>query len=538
MKPVLELKNITKKYGSATVLSNVSLSLKPGEIRGLIGENGAGKSTLMKILFGMPVIHETGGYKGEFSFEGQPALWSNPQAALKAGVGMVHQEFMLIPSFGVAENIRLNCEPTKPFFIPRWKDSSLALLDRDTMRRRAQEALAQLGMSIDVDVPVSKLPVAHWQFIELARELDRSRVKVLVLDEPTAVLAETEADELLQVMKRLAQDKNIAFLFISHRLAEIQKVCDSLTILRDGQCVGNYQRGELDVAQMASLMVGRDVHLDIPKLPLVSREGYEPDADPVLTIRHASVDYPGENLRDFSLTLYPGEILGLGGMAGQGKLALANGLAGLAPMKGEVFLNGKPYNLNNPKAALQSGVVFLSEDRKQVGLILEESIAHNIVLTSLCLYPDFLFQGVGRYLGLIDFEAVEQHALLMKKKLDIRCNSVVQPVGQLSGGNQQKVCMARAMTLRPRLLLVSEPTRGVDIGAKRTILEEIVRLAESGVTIIVTSSELVELKAVSDRIAIVTEGRISAVLDPSDSDAAFGLAMQGGFNHEGLDKTA
>ena len=514
---VLELKSISKEYSGNPVLKNVSFSVKPGEIYALIGENGAGKSTLMNILFGMSVIHETGGFSGSVKISGQEVKFTSPADAMSAGIGMVHQEFMLIPGFTIVENIKVGREETLPTIASRVFGKSLEKLDRERMAADARKALDTIGMDINEYVQVAGLPVGYMQFVEIAREIDKENIKLLVFDEPTAVLTESEAEKLLEAMKALSK-KGIAIIFITHRLSEVLSVAQRMTVLRDGELVASKAIADTDVVEIAELMVGRRIE------KLVEDDSRTPpaeDAEIAVRIRDLHVDMPGEMVKGVSLDIRRGEIFGIGGLAGQGKVGIPNGIMGMAPATGEVEVFGEKIAFSKLGDALSKGVSFVSEDRRGVGLLIGESIAHNIMFNTMAVKGGFL--GIGR---LINNGRVRAHAQEMIKLLDIRCVGGSQRVGSLSGGNQQKVCLAAALTLEPRLLIVSEPTRGIDIGAKKLIMEYLTKLRnQEGLTIIMVSSELAELRSVCDRIAIVSEGRVSKVLLPDAPDAEFGLAM-------------
>src|SRR5438876_1015141 len=306
--PALELRSIVKEYEGNRVLKGVSLSVREGEIHALVGENGAGKSTLMNILFGMPVIHETGGYGGEIKLGGQAVRFKSPAEAMAAGIGMVHQEFMLLPGFRVAENIKLNREPARPTLLTPLFGHGLDSLDVPRMRRDARQALDRVGLGIDEWLPVAGLPVGHMQFVEIAREVDKEQLKLLIFDEPTAVLTETEADRLLEAMRDLAA-RGVAVLFITHRLDEVRAVAHRVTVLRDGEIVGQVDPEVTPVSRIAELMVGR------PAATAARRRTFDAAGDAALSIKGLTVDMPGEPVHDVSLTVKRGEILGIGGLA-------------------------------------------------------------------------------------------------------------------------------------------------------------------------------------------------------------------------------
>lgn len=523
-KYALQMKNIEKEYYGNKVLKGVNLSVKPGEIHALLGENGAGKSTLMNVLFGMPVIHSTGGFNGDVLIDGEKVDFKSPKEAMASGIGMVHQEFMLVPGFTLTENIKLNREILKENFASKLlKNDSLKFLDFKKMNKDARKALDKLGIGIEEWVKVAGLPVGHMQFIEIAREIDKSNIKVLVFDEPTAVLTESEADNLLKAMKKLA-GFGIAIIFITHRLDEVMDAADNVTILRDGEWVATKRKEDTNVLELAELMVGRKVEVTNK-----DEEASKENVETILSIKDLNVNMPGEEVEGFSLDIKEGEILGIGGLAGQGKIGIANGLMGLYETTGEIILRGENLNLNDTKESLKKGLAFVSEDRRGVGLLLDSSIEYNIAVTTIQIKGEFLNKyGIFNQ---IDSKKIKKHALKMIKDLDIRCTGPQQLTRRLSGGNQQKVCIARALTLQPDVLLVSEPTRGIDIGAKKLVLDLLVKLnKELGMTIIMTSSELAELRSISDRIAIIADGKLQGVLKPTDSDAAFGLMMAGEYD--------
>jgi simple sugar transport system ATP-binding protein len=525
---ILELRNIEKEYFGNKVLKGIDLKVKAGEIHALVGENGAGKSTLMNIIFGMPVIHNTGGIKGDIIFNGEKVDIKSPQSAMELGIGMVHQEFMLLPGFTITENIKLNREITKHNIVSKALGSRLKTVDMNSMREDSKRALENLGMTVNDLLTIAGLPVGYKQFVEIAREIDKENLKLLVFDEPTAVLTESEAEKLLKAMKELSA-KGIAILFITHRLDEVLEVADSITVLRDGEKVGFMKKGEANLQNIAQMMVGRKIE----KMESEVHQENE-NSEVTMTIRNFKVNMPGEIVKNINLDVKKGEILGIGGLAGQGKIGIANGITGLYEASGEITVNGSKLELNNPKKAIENKIAFVSEDRRGVGLLLDTSIEMNIVMTSMQIQGTFLKSPLkSRIFSLQDSKGIRKHSVKMIKDLDIRCVGPTQITRRLSGGNQQKVCIARALTLNPDILFVSEPTRGIDIGAKKLVLDLLVKLnKELGMTVVITSSELSELRSVSHRIAIVYDGEIEGVLRPNDSDIDFGLAMAGKYNSQ------
>ena len=516
---VLKMDNISKDYFGNRVLKNVSLAVKPGEIHALMGENGAGKSTLMNILFGMPVIHSTGGFEGTVEIGGQPAAIRAPHEAIEYGIGMVHQEFMLIPGFTITENIKIGREISRPNLASRLFGKQLETLDSEAMARDARKALDTVGLGVSEEEYIRGMPVGYMQFVEIAREIDKTGIKLLVFDEPTAVLTETEAENLLQTMKKIAES-GIAIIFITHRLDEVMAVADSVTILRDDEFVAHKEIADTSVTDIAELMIGRKVEKLVDAAEEDTRSIDENDI--AVKIRDFCVAMPGEMVKGVDLDIRKGEIFGIGGLAGQGKIGIPNGIMGIYESSGTVEVFGKKLNLNNLGEALRNGIASVSEDRRGVGLLLDESIEENIVFSAIQIKKQFL------KFGMMDTKKIRAHANEMIKLLDIRCTGPRQHAGDLSGGNQQKVCLARALTMDPDVLIVSEPTRGIDIGAKKLVLEYLTKInREMGKTIIVVSSELVELRSVCDRIAIISDGKLASIMSPDAPDAEFGLAMSG-----------
>ena len=522
-KYVLKMEGITKEYFGNKVLKGVDRKVRPGEIHALMGENGAGKSTLMNILFGMPVIHTTGGFGGTIEFDGKPVKIDNPHKAMELGIGMVHQEFMLIPGFTVAENVKLGREISNPTIASSIFGKSLEKLDKPAMAEDTRTALNTIGLNVEDYAMVAGMPVGYMQFVEIAREIDKTGIKLLIFDEPTAVLTESEAERLLDTMRVIAS-KGIAIIFITHRINEVIDVTDSMTVLRDGTFVDRLETKDTTAAHIAELMIGRQVEKLVDDMEVDNRS--ISDDNILLSLKNFYVDMPGEKVKGVDLQLRRGEILGIGGLAGQGKVGIPNGILGLYPAAGEIEFDGEKIEPSKLGDALKKGIAFVSEDRRGVGLLLKESIEQNITFTATQIQGKFL-KKYGPFTQ-VDAKAAKAHALDMIKALDIRCTGPEQYSGRLSGGNQQKVCLARAITMEPKLLIVSEPTRGIDIGAKKLVLELLAKMnREQGMTIIMVSSELNELRSLCDRIAIVSDGKLTGIFAPDASDAEYGLAMSG-----------
>ena len=517
--PLLEMKNIRKDFFGNQVLEDINLTLQAGEVLGLVGENGAGKSTLMKILFGMNEIRDTGGYGGDILLNGQKVTFNTPFEALEHGIGMVHQEFSLIPGFTATENILLNREPQKKSVMSEIFGERLNLTDRKKMETQAAGAIDRMGVHIDSGMSISDMPVGHKQFTEIARELSKEQLKLLILDEPTAVLTEQEALALLSSIRGMSK-RGIAVIFITHRLQEILDVCDTVVVMRDGVLVKNVPAAETSIPEITRWMVGRNVSTAQSDVRPV------PETKPIMKIDHLWVDMPGETVRDVNLEIREGEILGIGGLAGQGKLGIPNGIMGLYSSGGAVTFDGESIPLNQPRRCLDRQLAFVSEDRRGVGLLLDESLEWNIAFPAMQIHDKFLKPLLGGLIKWRDEKAITGVTQKYIDDLQIRCTSPKQKAKELSGGNQQKVCLAKAFALEPKFLFVSEPTRGIDVGAKALVLKALQKFnRESGVTIVMISSELEELRQICDRIAIVSGGRIAGILPATKPSEEFGDLM-------------
>ncbi len=515
------MRNIKKDFFGNQVLTDINLTLNEGEVLGLCGENGAGKSTLMKILFGMDVIRETGGYEGDILINGEKVSFSTPFDALAAGIGMVHQEFSLIPGFTAAENIVLNREPIKKNVVSEIFGERLNTLDYNEITGRAEKAIEKMGFSIDQAMIINDMPVGHKQFTEIARELSKENLKLLILDEPTAVLTEKEAEALLESIKGMSA-KGIAIIFITHRLQEILTVCNKVIVMRDGYVVSDVAAKDTTITEITRNMVGRSVSSTTTDYQEVTDNNREP----IMKIRKLWVDMPGEIVRNVNLDVYEGEILGIGGLAGQGKLGIPNGIMGLYEAGGTVFFKGKGIPLNSPRKCLDADIAFVSEDRRGVGLLLDESLEWNIAFPAMQVQNKFLRNYLGGLVKWRDEKGVHEVTQKYIDELAIKCTGSKQKAKELSGGNQQKVCLAKAFALEPEFLFVSEPTRGIDVGAKQLVLNALKQFnRESGVTVVMISSELEELRSICNRIAIVSGGRIAGILPASAPSEDFGMLM-------------
>lgn len=519
MTNLLEIKHLSKSYNGIPALRDIYLSIPAGEIHGLIGANGSGKTTLMNILFGNPVIEATGGYEGEIYFNGQKTVFKNCGQAIKQGIGMIHQEFALIPDMTVAENIKLGRENTVDF-ARRLFGPSFSFVDRKRDDAGARRTLSKLGIDIDVGLKIVDLTSNLKQFVEIAREIDRSDLQLLILDEPTAVLSSSDGWQLIQILKEMSA-RDIAILFISHRLEEIQQVCDRVSVLRDGRLVAQYDKKDVSINKLARDMIGHLVEkASADKRDIANR--------PIITFKGFAVDMPGEAIRGLDLEVYEGEILGITSLSGHGKLALGYGMMGMYPVEGEVVYRNQRLSRMDARWNIMNGMYFLPDDRRELGIIADQSVEDNIIFTGNQVKNMFMTGFLGSFPGFVDRAQSRWYVNKMIEDFDIKCRSPKQKVKELSGGNQQKVCIARALTVDPALLFVAEPTRGIDIAAKEKILNMLIQINRSrNTTIVIMSSELDELKRVCDRIAVMVQGKVFKILSPHASDVDFALALSG-----------
>jgi ABC-type uncharacterized transport system ATPase subunit len=499
----LELKGITKRFGSLVANDRIDLSVAPGQVHALLGENGAGKTTLMNVLYGLLQPDE-----GEILLDGKPTQFHSPKDAIAAGIGMVHQHFMLVPVFTVAENVTLGIEETRGY----------GLLDRRKTRQDVRELSRRYGLEVDPDALVENLPVGIQQRVEIIKALVREAT-VLILDEPTAVLTPAETEDLFRIIRELkAGGKSI--VFISHKLKEVQAIADTITVLRRGTTVGQRPPGTSE-DELASLMVGRDVQLR------VSKEAAKPGAV-VLDVADLTIaDETGRVwVNGMSFQVRAGEILGVAGVQGNGQTELCEALMGLRPTaSGQVTLNGQDLTNATPRQRLRAGVAYVPEDRQEDGLIGDFSVADNMVLDMFDQPP--YASGIRLNLDAIASNATERVA-----EFDVRTSSVDTPVGTLSGGNQQKVILGREIGREHKVLVASQPTRGLDVGSIEFVHRRIVEQRDKGVAVLIVSAELDEIYALADRIAVMYEGRITGFRPPTVPAEELGLLMAGATDTE------
>jgi len=477
MSVAVEFIDLRKAFGPVQVLHGVSFALQPGRVIGLLGENGAGKSTLMKILAGYEQMSG-----GEMRINGQPMSFSGSRAAEAEGIVLIHQEFNLAEDLTIAQNVFLGHERKRGW-----------LLDDDAMRAETARVLQQVGLQASPDTLVKHLIVAEKQLVEIARALAR-KARLLIMDEPTATLTPGETERLFALMAQLKAD-GVTLLYISHKLDEVERVTDEVIVMRDGRFVAREATAKLTRQQMAQLMVGRELaDLFPPKEPPPA------GAAPLLEAKHISV--PGW-AEDISFEVRPGEILGFAGLVGAGRTELFEGLLGLRPCTGQLEIGGEPVRLRNPREAADKGLTYLSEDRKGKGLHVRFGLRENLTLMALKRYARPWLRPMA-----------EQQAL--RRAVDafgIRTGNLDAPASSLSGGNQQKLALAKVLHPDPRVVVLDEPTRGVDVGAKRDIYFLIQRLAHEGRAVIVISSELMELIGLCHRVVVMRGGRLQATLD-------------------------
>ena len=489
--PLLDARFITKSYAGVRALSNVSFDLRPGEVHALIGENGAGKSTLIKVMTGAVAADS-----GTLSVAGNQVAQMSPAASRALGIAAIYQQPALFPHLTVAENIAFALEPRAP-----WRQ-----IDWRRRRQVARDLLSRVGAGIDADRIVDTLSMPEQQLVEIAKAIG-SDARVLIMDEPTASLSELEVVRLFEVVARL-KSQNVGIIYISHRLEEILAIADRVTVLRDGSTVGTHAREGLKRATLINLMIGRELSAIFPKRAV-------PLGEVALELRDLTCRAAG--VRDASLAVRSGEIVGLAGLVGSGRTELAQVVFGLMPAdSGEVLVKGQPFSLRSPAAAIDAGIGYLPEDRKQHGVVPEMPVDANMSLANL--------RSVARA-GLIDRDRERSQAQRYVEQLRIKTGSVASDVESLSGGNQQKVALARWLATSPKVLILDEPTQGVDVGSKSEIHALMQELAEQGLAVLMISSELPEILGMSDRIAVMRGGTIAGVLTREEATQERVLAM-------------
>lgn len=496
----LELRGITKRFGSLVANDSIDLTVEGGEIHALLGENGAGKSTLMNVLYGLLQPDS-----GEIVLDGSAKIFSGPGDAMAAGIGMVHQHFMLIPVFSVAENVALGNEPT----------GFAGKLDINLARQRVIDISKRFGFDVDPDALVEDLPVGVQQRVEIIKAVSRE-AKILVLDEPTAVLTPQETDELMAIMRQLA-NAGTSIVFITHKLREVKAVADKITVIRLGKVVGQASPSAT-TSELASLMVGREIS--------TVASGKTKDLGPeLLRVEQISVldDRKHKAVDGVSLSVCGGEIVAIAGVQGNGQSELVEALIGLRPLvkgSGSIFIGGKDLAGSTVRQVLEAGVGFIPEDRKKDGLVLEFSIAENLMLNQS--FSSRFTKGLR-----VNFALRKRIADDLLERFDIRAASIETKAGNLSGGNQQKVVVARELSRDTAVLLAAQPTRGVDVGSIEFIHRQLLAERDKGKAILLISSELDEVLALADRIAVMYRGKIVGIVNREASRETLGKMMAG-----------
>ncbi|NBJ70304.1 MULTISPECIES: sugar ABC transporter ATP-binding protein [Clostridia] len=478
--PFVSMKNISKTFSGNKVLQNVNFSINRGEIHALMGENGAGKSTLIKILTGIYSKDQ-----GDIFLKGKKITFMNPKQAEEHGISVIHQELNIIPHLTVAENMFLGKEMTY---------GKCGILNKREMKKRAIEALSKLGVyDIQPDNNAGDLSIGKQQMVEIAKALT-TNTELIIMDEPTAALTDHEIENFFRVIKKLKAD-GVSIIYISHRMEEIFEICERITVLRDGQYIGTKVTHETSFAEIVKMMVGREIGERYP-----TRNHHVKET--IFKVENLSL---AKYFCDISFSVKKGEILGVAGLMGAGRSELMEAIFGFRKLdKGTVELNGKQLVIKHPSDAVKEGIGFITEDRKSKGLVIDASIKENIALTNL--------KTLSKY-GAINKRNERKQAKQLMKKLRVRATNEEQIVKSLSGGNQQKIVIAKWLAINPQVLILDEPTRGVDIGAKKEIYTIMNELSKEGVAIIVISSELPEVLGVSDRIMVMHEGKITAFID-------------------------
>lgn len=510
---VLKLNNLGKKFSGNSVLRNVNIELKKGQILGLMGVNGSGKSTMLNIISGDHIIDETGGYEGDIFIDGQKVKITSTVESQSYGICMVHQEFSLLEDLSIWENIAL---PNYVMNSYREIKGSMKNFYTEENKRKAKEILARLGLDLDVEMKICELPINNKQFVEIARSIANEDTKLLMLDEPTATLNEKDSNKLLEQLKKLA-DEGLTIILVSHRIEEIIAVSDTILVLRDGDPVYlSDKKEEFSREKIAEEIIGYNY-----AFAERFKENEAKQEKVVLTYKDFYVARKNEPIKNLNFDIYQSEIIGLTGMNGHGKNALAYGTLRADKIAGDFtfYKDEKEIKINKTAEAIESGIVFVTEERRKNGLLLDKSVAENINFY-LKNFSDKLDRlSIGNKIKFYDKNKEKNQAETVVTKYDVVCESIRQPICELSGGNQQKVALARAILMDPDVLFINEPTRGIDIKSKDNILKLLADLNKrAGTTIILASGDIEEMKKICDRICVFYEGELVDVLK-HDADA-------------------
>ncbi len=518
-KTKLEVDQLYKSFGKNLVLKDISMKIKEGEVHGIVGANGSGKSTFLNILSGDPVIKVTGGYEGNILVNHKKINIDNSLQAKKCGISMVHQELTVFNNFTVAENINVSRE------IVEGENNLLSnflVIDRKMYRKRAQELLESLKLDIDLASRTGVFSIAIKQFIEILREIN-ANTEILLLDEPTSSLNEVESKKLIEYIKQLAKT-GISILFVTHKMEEIMEACDRVSVFRDGVIINSYDRSEFDYRQIADDMIGREIE----KARLLRTKTEESDADKK---RETILEYKNFKVQDqyaeTSLQVKRGEMLGITGLAGQGQENFAQAMMKLIPYKGKILYLGEEMTGNVHQIVDVHNIYYLSGDRRNTSLILTSPVWENMFFGSIDNNKEFVKFPKLKYFSFLNKKNIYDKAEKYIKELNIVTSGPEQLVIELSGGNQQKVCIARIMAIKPDVLFISDPTRGIDIYSKEVILNLLLKLNEEGTTIIVNSGETEELVRICDRIAVVNGNEVIKVFEPEYDLKKIALAIYG-----------
>ncbi|MGI6118771.1 MAG: sugar ABC transporter ATP-binding protein [Bilifractor sp.] len=488
---ILEMQNVTKEFPGVRALSEVSFKVERGHIHALVGENGAGKSTLIKVISG---VYPYGTYEGNIVYNGEVCKFKTIKQVEQQGIVCIHQEMNLVPDMSVAENIYLNNNPNKR-----------GIINFDVQRQQCVEVLKEIGLDVQPEELIRNLGVGQQQLVEIAKAISRN-VKLLLLDEPTAALTDTEVEALFRVVRNL-KARGVTCIYISHRLDEIMELCDDITVLRDGETIGTKPRSEMTKNEMITMMVGREMTNMFPREEHTRGEvGFE-----VRNFNVPNPDIPGRYLlKNINLKAYKGEILGIAGLMGAGRTELFTAIYGAFRTQGtgEVYINGEKVEFGNPGKMLKEGFFIVTEDRKRFGLNLMMSLRENVTLPSL--------DKVSKN-GILNMDAEVQYSKKYLEDMHTKMPNIEVPANTLSGGNQQKVVLAKALMSNPKVMVLDEPTRGIDVGAKYEIYKIMNELVRQGVVIIMISSEMEEILGMSDRVIVIANGEITGEVDAKEA---------------------